>query len=117
MNTSNSDKTIITSGVFIITFMFADALLSGEYDKVPREIVGGILLIFMLTTFQFIGLARLAGPFAVLIAGTVFLTRGNRIYTRLAEFAKTDRGNTSNGGNGSGGIRSGYVSAPEYAGQ
>lgn len=87
MNIQNSDKVIISSGVFIITFMMLDALLNGEYDKVPREVVGGLLLIFMLSTFQFVGLGRIAGPFAALIAGTVFLSRGGRIYSRLSALA------------------------------
>lgn len=107
----NSDKVILTSGVFIITFMMLDALLNSEYDKVPREITGGLLLIFMLSTFQFIGLGRVAAPFATLIAGTVFLTRGGRIYSKLAAVAsEKDAANA--------GIEpfqgSGYVSAPEH---
>jgi len=60
---------------------------------------------------QFIGLGRIAGPFAALIAGTVFLSRGGRIYTKLAELASTEiiswRGSEPFTG-------SGYISAPEH---
>lgn len=111
MNTQNSDKIIISSGVFIVVFMMIDALIAGEYEKVPREIVGGLLLIMMLSTFQFIGLGRIAGPFSALIAGTVFLTRGGRIYSNLAERAGADNavGTTAPANTGSG-----YISAPEH---
>jgi len=107
----NSDKVVLSSGVFIISFMMLDALVNGEYDKVPREIVGGLLLLLMLSTFQFIGLSKIAGPFAALIAGTVFLTRGGRIYTKLAEVARTDSENTSGSEPFTG---SGYISVPEH---
>lgn len=108
MNTQNSEKVIITSGIFIITFMMLDALLNGEYDKVPREVVGGLLLVFMLSTFQFVGLGRIAGPFAALIAGTVFLSRGGRIYEHLAQLAevKTEANAPT--------VPSAYINAPEH---
>lgn len=108
----NSDKVVLSSGVFIITFMMLDALLNAEYNKVPRELTGGLLLILMLSTFQFVGLGRVAGPFAALIAGTVFLTRGGRIYSRLAEVAAVER----EGSGGSGGNRpqgEGFEAVPE----
>lgn len=112
MNTQNSDKIVISSGVFIITFMLLDALLEEQFGKVPREIVGGLLLVFMLSTFQFIGLGRIAGPFATLIAGTVFLTRGGHIYTKLAALAQTDTSSASAGTEPFQG--SGYIAAPEH---
>lgn len=82
MNTP-SNKLIISSGIFIVTFMMLDAILNDEFEKVPREIIGGLVLVLMLSMFDFIGLGRIAGPFATLIAGTVFLTRGGRIATKL----------------------------------
>jgi hypothetical protein len=106
----NSDKVILSSGVFIITFMLIDAMLAGEYDKAPREITGGLLLILMLSSFEFIGLRRIAGPFAALIAGTVFLSRGGRIYTHLAELARTSDTN----GQVEPFQGSGYLPAPEH---
>lgn len=109
----NSDKVVISSGVFIITFMLLDALLNSEYDKVPREIVGGLLLVLMLSTFQFIGLGRIAGPFAALIAGTVFLSRGGRIYTKLAQLSSTEETEGSNAGLGRP-TGSGYIAPPEH---
>lgn len=88
MNTPNN-RIILSSGFFIVTLMLLDATLNDEFDKIPREVIGGIVLVLMLSTFEFIGLAKIAGPFAALIAGTVFLSRGGRIFTRLAQLSDT----------------------------
>lgn len=90
MNTNNSDRVIIGSSVFILTFMLLDAILSEEYATIPNQAMKGLLLITMLSSLEFVGLSRIAGPFASVIACTVFLTRGERIFTKLTQLAKTD---------------------------
>lgn len=89
MNTPNN-RIILSSGFFIVTLMLLDATLNDEFDKIPREVIGGLVLVLMLSTFEFIGLAKIAGPFAALIAGTVFLSRGGRIFTRLSQLSEQD---------------------------
>lgn len=93
-----SEKLILTSGTFIFVMMLLDGILARETEKVPRELVGALVLVFMLSSLQFVGLGRVAGPFAVLIAGTVFLTRGGRVYTRLAELSGEESASGSQGG-------------------
>ena len=75
--------------------MTLDLILSDETEKIPRQAVGGLLLLMMLASLDIIGLGRIAGPFAALIAGTVFLTRGERIFTRLTELSDTGTVTTS----------------------
>ena len=48
MNTNNSDRVIIGSSVFILTFMLLDAILSEEYATIPNQAMKGLLLITML---------------------------------------------------------------------
>lgn len=95
LQTTNSNKLVISSGFFIVIMVALDASLNSEFEKIPREIVGGIVLVLLLGTFDFIGLGRLAGPFAVLIAGTVFLSRGNHILSKLRALSSQESGDTS----------------------
>lgn len=71
--------------------MVLDSLLSDEIDTIPRQAMMGLLLITMLSSLSFVGLDRFSGPFAALIAGTVFLTRGERIFRNLSTLARTER--------------------------
>lgn len=105
MNTPNN-RLILASSVFITTFVLLDSVLNDEFDKIPRELVGSLVLVLMLSMFEFIGLAKIAGPFAALIASTVFLSRGARIFTKLQTLASTDEGDTS-------GFTSGYNGTPQ----
>lgn len=89
MNT-NSDKVVVMSSVFIIAFMLLDAILNDESETIPRQAVNGLVLITMLSSLEFVGLGRVAAPFAALIASTVFLTRGERIFTKLTVLANTN---------------------------
>lgn len=113
-NSQTSSKLVLSSGFFIVAFMALDATLNDEFDKIPREIIGGLVLVFLLSTFDFIGLGKLAGPFAVLIASTVFLTRGSRIFSKLRAISDT---NSSDGGLVTGGFTgSPDIHDPEHQG-
>lgn len=97
MQSTNSDRVLISSSVFIITFMLLDAILNDEYTTIPRQAMMGLVLITMLSSLEFVGLGRIAGPFAAVIASTVFLTRGERIFTKLQSLANSDE-TADNGG-------------------
>lgn len=107
MNTNN-DRTVIASSLFIVTFMMLDAMLSNEYDSIPRQAMSGLILVTMIASLEFVGLIRVAGPFAALIAATVFLTRGARIFSNLRTLSETDSG-TWSGSSTTGGILWGEI--------